>query len=63
MGYHPALFFAHLGGMCECAGGLLLVFGLLTPLAAAMVMGTMINAFAAVADKPWRTPPCPSSCS
>ncbi|MGW4400348.1 DoxX family protein [Amycolatopsis nivea] len=52
MGYHPALFFALLGGACEFAGGLLLMFGLLTPLAAAMVMGTMINAFAAVADKP-----------
>lgn len=52
MGYHPPLFFALLGGTCEFAGGLLLMLGLLTPLAAAMVMGTMINAFAAVADKP-----------
>ncbi|NKQ56062.1 DoxX family protein [Amycolatopsis sp. K13G38] len=59
MGYHPPLFFALLGGGCEFAGGLLLLFGALTPLAAAMVMGVMINAFAAVADKPLETAALP----
>ncbi|WP_037357381.1 DoxX family protein [Amycolatopsis orientalis] len=52
MGYHPALPFALLGGTCEFVGGLLVMSGLLMPLATAMVMGVMINAFAAVADKP-----------
>lgn len=51
LGYHPALVFALVGGGSELVGGLLLVFGLLTPLGAAMVLGVMINAFAAVASQ------------
>lgn len=55
MGYSPALFFAVLGGCSELFGGLLLMLGLLTPLGSAMVLGVMINAFAAVASKPLST--------
>ncbi|WP_037064485.1 DoxX family protein [Pseudonocardia acaciae] len=51
MGYEPALFFAVLGGGAEFAGGLLLLLGLFTPLAAAMALGVMINAAAAVVGK------------
>jgi putative oxidoreductase len=55
MGYHPALFFAIVGGTSELLGGLLLLFGLLTPLGSAMAMGVMINAIAAVSSKPLET--------
>ncbi|MBC7302781.1 MAG: DoxX family protein [Nocardia sp.] len=44
MGYNPGEFFGTLAGLAELIGGLLLVFGLFTPLAAAIVLGTMINA-------------------
>jgi putative oxidoreductase len=44
MGYHPGRLFGTLAGLCEFTGGTLLVLGLLTPLAAAIVIGTMINA-------------------
>ncbi|RJO79406.1 DoxX family protein [Nocardia panacis] len=44
MGYHPGKFFGTLAGLCEFGGGLLLALGLVTPLAAAIVLGTMINA-------------------
>ncbi|WP_225732307.1 MULTISPECIES: DoxX family protein [unclassified Nocardia] len=44
MGYKPGKFFGTLAGLCEFTGGLLLVLGLVTPLAAAIVIGTMINA-------------------
>jgi len=44
MGYHPGKLFGTLAGLCEFTGGTLLVLGLLTPLAAAIVIGTMINA-------------------
>jgi putative oxidoreductase len=44
MGYNPGKFFATLAGLCETTGGLLLALGLLTPLAAAIALGTMINA-------------------
>ncbi|MFE3798702.1 DoxX family protein [Nocardia tengchongensis] len=44
MGYGPGKFFATLAGLSEVVGGLLLALGLLTPLAAAIVLGTMINA-------------------
>ncbi|WP_084531302.1 DoxX family protein [Nocardia miyunensis] len=44
MGYQPGKVFGTLAGLCEFAGGALLVLGLLTPLAAAVVIGTMINA-------------------
>ncbi|MEV6139466.1 DoxX family protein [Nocardia sp. NPDC051990] len=44
MGYNPGKLFGTLAGLCELTGGLLLVLGLLTPLASAIVLGTMINA-------------------
>ncbi|MBO0855534.1 MAG: DoxX family protein [Nocardia sp.] len=44
MGYDPGKFFATLAGLCESTGGSLLLLGLLTPLGAAIVVGTMINA-------------------
>ncbi|GAA5070288.1 DoxX family protein [Nocardia iowensis] len=44
MGYNPGKFFGTLAGLCEFGGGLLLALGLLTPLASAIVLGTMINA-------------------
>ncbi|MEU4417251.1 MULTISPECIES: DoxX family protein [Nocardia] len=44
MGYNPGEIFGTLAGLTELVGGLLLVFGLFTPLAAAVVLGTMINA-------------------
>jgi putative oxidoreductase len=44
MGYHPGKFFGTLAGLSELTGGLLLVLGLVTPLAAAIALGTMINA-------------------
>ncbi len=44
MGYHPGTLFGTLAGLCEFSGGALLILGLLTPLAAAIVIGTMINA-------------------
>ncbi|RMI35209.1 DoxX family protein [Nocardia stercoris] len=44
MGYHPGKVFATIAGLCEAGGGALLVLGLLTPLAAAIAIGTMINA-------------------
>ena len=44
MGYSPGKLFGTLAGLCEFTGGTLLVLGLLTPLAAAIVIGNMINA-------------------
>lgn len=44
MGYNPGKFFGTLAGLCELGGGLLLAVGLVTPLASAIVLGTMINA-------------------
>ncbi|MBV8160085.1 MAG: DoxX family protein [Acidimicrobiia bacterium] len=48
LGYRPGTRYAVLGGVAEAGGGLLLVLGLLTPLAAAAVIGMMINAIFAV---------------
>ena len=48
LGYRPGKRFAVLGGAAEAGGGLLLFLGLLTPLAAALIIGTMINAIFAV---------------
>ena len=48
LGYRPGKRYAVLGGISEAGGGLLLVLGLLTPLAAAMIIGVMINATLAV---------------
>ncbi|WP_249644902.1 DoxX family protein [Nocardia sputi] len=44
MGYNPGKLFGTLAGLTELGGGLLLLLGLLTPLAGAVVVGTMINA-------------------
>ncbi|MFE6926191.1 DoxX family protein [Nocardia sp. NPDC057663] len=44
MGYNPGVVFGTLAGLSELVGGLLLLFGLFTPLGAAIVVGTMINA-------------------
>jgi len=44
MGYTPGKFFATLAGLSELTGGVLLILGLLTPLAAAIALGTMLNA-------------------
>src|SRR5436305_9874707 len=48
LGYRPGKRYAVLGGISEAGGGLLLVLGLLTPLAAAAIIGMMINAIFAV---------------
>jgi putative oxidoreductase len=48
LGYRPGKRFAVLGGVAEAGGGLLLFLGLLTPLAAALIIGTMINAIFSV---------------
>ncbi|MFI1912426.1 DoxX family protein [Nocardia sp. NPDC020380] len=44
LGYHPGTVFGTLAGLCETTGGTLLLLGLLTPLGAAIAIGTMINA-------------------
>ena len=48
LGYRPGKRYAVLGGVAEAGGGLLLFLGLLTPLAAAAIIGMMINAIFAV---------------
>ncbi|MEV6064791.1 DoxX family protein [Nocardia asteroides] len=44
MGYNPGVLFGTLAGLTEFAGGLAVLLGLFTPLAAAAVLGTMVNA-------------------
>ncbi|MEU8589205.1 DoxX family membrane protein [Streptomyces sp. NPDC048664] len=44
LGYRPGKAFATVGGLAELLGGLGLALGLLTPLAAAAIIGVMINA-------------------
>lgn len=44
LGYQHGRIFAYITGWTEVIGGLLLVIGLLTPLAAAGVLGVMVNA-------------------
>ncbi|MEU8783517.1 DoxX family protein [Streptomyces sp. NPDC048637] len=51
IGYRPGPFFAGLAGASELLGGLGLAAGLLTPLAAAALIGVMINAVALAAPK------------
>src|SRR5690348_13609544 len=51
IGYRPGLLFAVLAAIGETVGGLLLAFGFATPLAAALIVATMINAYAAHAGK------------
>ncbi|MFD9551984.1 DoxX family protein [Nocardia salmonicida] len=43
-GYPSAKAFAVLAGVCETLGGIGLILGLITPLAAAAILGTMLNA-------------------
>jgi putative oxidoreductase len=54
-GYSPGKIFATLAGASEFGGGLLLALGLLTPLAAAAVIGVMFNAVFIVTwgNGPW----------
>jgi putative oxidoreductase len=46
IGYRPGVFFAAVAGALEAIGGTLLLLGLFTPLASAIVIGVMINAAA-----------------
>ncbi|MEU7412385.1 DoxX family membrane protein [Streptomyces sp. NPDC042638] len=48
LGFRPGKLFAVIGGLFELLGGLGLALGLLTPLAAAALIGVMINAMATV---------------
>ncbi|MFI9604496.1 DoxX family protein [Streptomyces sp. NPDC052043] len=48
LGYRPGRLFAAIGGLSEFLGGLGLACGLLIPLAAAALIGVMINAMATV---------------
>lgn len=48
LGYHPGTVYAVIGGGSEFLGGLGLALGLFTPLAAAALIGVMINATATV---------------
>jgi putative oxidoreductase len=48
IGYRPGPFMALIAGTTETVGGLLLASGFLTPLAAAMIVGVMINAIVTV---------------
>ncbi|MEU9989227.1 DoxX family membrane protein [Streptomyces sp. NPDC048045] len=48
LGYRPGKLFALICGLSESLGGLGLALGLLTPLAAATLIGVMINAMATV---------------
>ena len=45
-GLRPGMFFAVLGGISEFTGGLLLLVGLLTPLAGLIITGVMVVAIA-----------------
>ncbi|MEW2621275.1 DoxX family protein [Streptomyces sp. NPDC048106] len=48
LGYRPGKLFAAIGGLSEFLGGLGLAAGLFTPLAAAAIVGVMINAMVTV---------------
>ncbi|MFH8223784.1 DoxX family protein [Streptomyces sp. NPDC018057] len=48
IGYRPGRVYAVIGGLSELLGGLGLALGLLTPLAAAALIGVMINAMVTV---------------
>ncbi len=55
LGYPSTRHMAVLAGLSEFVGGLLLAFGLLTPLASAAIIGTMLNTIVAVhvGKGPW----------
>jgi len=57
LGYRPGKVFAAIAGASELAGGVLLFLGLLTPMAAAAIIGVMLNAAVSVHAKngPWIT--------
>jgi putative oxidoreductase len=57
LGYRPARRHAQLAGLTEFSAGILLALGLLTPLAAAMIIGVMVNAIGSVhgPNGPWIT--------
>jgi putative oxidoreductase len=57
LGYRPGKVFAVIAGLTEFFGGVLLVLGLFTPLAAAAIIGVMLNAAVSVHAKngPWIT--------
>ena len=57
VGHRPGRQMAILAGLSEAGGGLLLFLGFLTPLGAAMIMGTMLVASVSVHAKngPWAT--------
>jgi putative oxidoreductase len=48
LGYRPGPTFAGLAGLSEAVGGVLLAFGLFTPIAAMMIIGVMTNAIVSV---------------
>ncbi|MEU6577634.1 DoxX family protein [Streptomyces sp. NPDC046805] len=48
LGFHPGEVFALIAGLTEFGGGLCFALGLLTPLAAAALIGVMINAMVTV---------------
>jgi putative oxidoreductase len=48
LGFQPGKRFAAVAGLSEAGGGALLILGLLTPLGAAMIIGTMIAAAVSV---------------
>lgn len=48
LGYKPGRPYAGAAGLSELGAGILLLFGFLTPLAAAMLIGVMVNAIVAV---------------
>jgi putative oxidoreductase len=57
LGYRPARTHAVAAGFSEAVGGALLALGLFTPLAAAAIVGVMVNAIASVhgTKGPWIT--------
>jgi putative oxidoreductase len=46
LGYRPGLVMAAVAGVCEAGGASLLIIGLASPLAGAMLLGSMLNAAA-----------------
>lgn len=50
LGYHPGVLYAALAGASEMGGGLGVALGLFTPLAAAAMVGVMINAMSVTVD-------------
>ncbi len=54
LGYRPGIVLAVVGGLAEAGGGIMLAAGLLTPFAAAAVVGVMLNAAESLRENgPW----------